>query len=125
MANYVYIYLQIIVKKIQKLFDIFVTFVREFKKGVVTMDDNKKIASMLIKFAHAFLAIGALLIVAFTLLVGWHIEHIGLLTGIGFVFGSGVLYIISIVSNAVFAFEENLKAVHNKLNDNKARPLWK
>jgi hypothetical protein len=92
---------------------------------VVAVEDNKKVASMLYKFAHAFLAIGIVLVIAFSALVGWDLHNMGLLTGIGFMLGSLFIYTIATVLNAVFSFEKNLKAVKQQLNENNVRPLWK
>lgn len=107
------------------MFDIFVTFVRELKKGVVAVDDNKKVTSMLFKFSHSFLAIGFVIVMVSLFLVGWNFNNIGMLTGFGFILSSVFLYIISGALNAVFSFEKNLEAVKRQINDPKVRPLWK
>ena len=89
------------------------------------MNDNQRMVSMLFKFSHTFLAIGAVIVAISVVLIGWNFNSMILLTGFGFVLGSLFLYIITGALTALFSYETNLKAVQNRINENKVRTLWK
>ncbi|MGV3488006.1 MAG: hypothetical protein ACO1OC_05420 [Tuberibacillus sp.] len=89
------------------------------------MNDNKKMTSMLFRFSHAFLIIGFIIVFVSVILIGWNFNSIALLTGFGFVLASLFLYTITGALTALFSYETNLKAVHNRLNDQNVRTIWK